>query len=134
MINKRSELVEELSLSLNFDSLGQNKAGISPGIANKKGTFLWDNDIDLDFCFRVYIHTFSSSILLLKLSWSLFLAKIYKKISGNRFRMRATSALQRIRIHSPSYIKFFKNLKVLRDMRERVNQPTTINIQEVEKY
>ena len=79
MINKRSDLVEELSLILIFDSLGQNKAEIFPGIANKKGTFLWDNDIDLDFYVRYCIHTFSSSILLLKLSWSLFLAKIHNK-------------------------------------------------------
>ena len=82
MVNKRSE---DLSLVLltffdhNFISPGQNKTGISPGIANNKGTFLWDNDIDLDFYVGYCIHTFSSSILLLKLSWSLFLAKIHNK-------------------------------------------------------
>ena len=79
MINKRSDLVEELSMSLIFGSLGQNKTGISPGIANKKGTFLWNNQIDLDFCVRFYTNIISSSILLLKTSWSLFLAKIYNK-------------------------------------------------------
>ena len=84
MINKRSELVEDFSSVVltffdhSFISLGQNNRGISPGIANKKGTFLWDNKIRPSFCLRYFVHNISSSILL-KLSWSLFLAKIYNR-------------------------------------------------------
>ena len=85
MINKRSELVEDFSSIVltffdhSFISLGQIKTGISPGIANKKGTLLWDNQISPSFCFRVCSHYIFSLILLLKLSWSLFSAKIYNK-------------------------------------------------------
>ena len=59
--------------------LGQNKAGNSPGIANKKGTFLWDNQISPSFCFRYCGHNNTFSLIILKLSWSLFLAKIYNR-------------------------------------------------------
>lgn len=84
MINLRRELVEDYSLVVLtfFDhrlaSFGQNKAGNSPGIANKKGTLLWDNLISLNFCLWSDYNV-SSPILLLKLSLSLFLAKIYDK-------------------------------------------------------
>ena len=84
MINERSGLVEDYSSVVltffghSFASFGQNKTGISPGIANKKGTLLWDNYIPLNFCLKLYDIAFSS-ILLLKLSLSLFLAKIYNK-------------------------------------------------------
>lgn len=87
MTYKRSELVEDFSSVVliffdhSFVSLGQIKTGISPGIANKKGTLLWDNQavISPSFCFRCSRFNLYSLILLLKLSWSLFLAKIYNR-------------------------------------------------------
>jgi len=82
MVNLRSELVENLVVLTFFDhsfaSFGQKKTGISPGIANKKGTLLWDNQSTLNFCLWSDYHV-SSPILLLKSSLSLFLAKIYNK-------------------------------------------------------
>jgi hypothetical protein len=109
MINLRRELVEDYSLVVltffghRFASFGQNKTGSSPGIANKKGTLLWDNEGNtLNFCLlETYIFTpfkrFDNLLIFiaLKLFLSLFLAKIYNRISGNRFRRGATSALQR---------------------------------------
>ena len=83
MINKRSESVENLVVLTFFDhisSFGQNKTGISPGIANKKGTLLWDDQIPLNFCLNFVISLYYfSSILSLKSSLSLFLAKINNK-------------------------------------------------------
>jgi len=58
--------------------LGQSKLGISPRIVNKKKRFLWDNPITLSFYVRFIAYIFSL-FLNLKLSWSLFLAKIYNK-------------------------------------------------------
>lgn len=120
MIHKRIELVKGLGLVVltffdhRFVSLGQNKAGISPGIVNKKKRFLWDNPITLSFYVR-FIAYVISLFLNLKLSWSLFLAKIYNKVSRNRFRRRATPTLQRVSI-SPNIAEKSKyNLKVLGD-------------------
>jgi len=84
MINKRCGLVEDLVVLTFFDhsfaSFGQNKSGISPGIANKKGTLLWGDQFPLDFCLNFVISLYYfSSILSLKSSLSLFLAKIYNK-------------------------------------------------------
>jgi hypothetical protein len=85
MINKRSRLVEDFSqvvftiFDYSFASFGQNKSGNSPGIANKKGTLLWDNLSTLNFCLWSDYHV-SSPILLLKLSLSLFLAKIITRL------------------------------------------------------
>lgn len=86
MINKRSELVEDFGMVVLtffdhiFVSLGQIKTGISPGIANKKKSFLWDNQpLISPIFFRYSSHNNFSLISLLKLSWSLFLAKIYNE-------------------------------------------------------
>jgi len=85
MISLRSGLVEDYSsVVLTFferylTSFGQNKTGISPGIANRKGTLLWDNVFPLNFWFKLY-NLSSSSILSLKLSLSLFLAKIITRL------------------------------------------------------
>jgi hypothetical protein len=85
MINLRSGLVEDYSrvVLTFFDhrlaSFGQEKSGDSPGIANKKGTLLWDNLSTSNFCLWSDFHV-SSPILLLKLSLSLFLAKIITRL------------------------------------------------------
>ncbi len=85
MINKRMGLVKDFVVLTFFDhsftSFGQNKSGNSPGIVNKKGTLLWDNVFPLNFCFKLYNVRFSS-ILSLKLSLSLFLAKIITRLVG----------------------------------------------------
>ena len=84
MINKRSESVENLVVLTFFDhisSFGQSKTGISPGIANKKGTLLWDDLFPLNFCLNFVISLYYfSSILSLKSSLSLFLAKIIARL------------------------------------------------------
>ena len=55
-----------------------NKAGISPGIANRKGTLLWDNVFPLNFCLKFYNHI--APLLSLKLFLSLSLAKIINRL------------------------------------------------------
>lgn len=51
MINERSGLVEDYSSVVltffdhSFASFGKNKTGTSPGIANKTGTLLWDDQL-----------------------------------------------------------------------------------------
>lgn len=82
MINERIGLVEVLVVLTFSDhvfiSSGQNKTGISPGIANKKGTLLWGDRFYFNLLPVTESFTFSS-ILSLKSSLSLFLAKIYNK-------------------------------------------------------
>jgi hypothetical protein len=57
-------------------SFGQNKSGNSPGIANKKGTLLWDNTLNV-----CLLETYNLLIFIaLKLFLSLFLAKIITRL------------------------------------------------------